>query len=147
MLMAETSASSEDLGRLALKTAEEIDRYQRHKTNHITLIPRLSEMLLSFVGFNATEAESTLMGDPISINMIGSAFSDVTDAPPQNIETLTEAIQRFVSRVQIQNLTPDAEILSQLRDICLSISNEVVKARYGYDADERPENTYEQRAT
>jgi hypothetical protein len=141
------SESTQRLGRLALRLAANIERFQKGKIHSLPDLTTLRSQLVNLTGLTNGDHEVSFSGEASAVNLVGAALNDVFDNQ-KNIGDLASQLSKLIADIDAAPMAEDAT-LTQLRKFCLSLNQEIVRARYNsmLDAEDYPEFDRERRIT
>jgi hypothetical protein len=92
---AELTASTEDVARLALRAAVEIDRFQRGKIDSLDTVAKLRDELVRSSGFQDDNGNLSFSGDVSTVNLIEAAIYNLPEASAKKIDELAMAFEEM----------------------------------------------------
>ena len=122
------SESTQQRGRLALRLAANIERFQKRRIHSLPELTTLRSQLVNLTGLTNGDREVSFSGEASAVNLVGAALNDVFDNQ-KNVGDLASQLSKLITHL---DATPDPEdtTLTQLRKFCLSLNQEIVRARY-----------------
>jgi hypothetical protein len=120
-----TTIAADDLAKLSLFTARELDRKLGGESLDISILRQLGQQLSRASGMGEPSARSLLQSDPLTTEVLAQAVSRISSHPPSDLESLSGAIRSFVANLNNDASELDLDQLRSLKQFCLSLHRSI----------------------
>lgn len=122
-MQSQIRAESVDFPSLALDTAIQLDRLQKHKEADLGVISSFGKYLESPSGHAPAAGLFALSENPVNVEILSTALFSVEGAPLVNMGELEDRVKTLVSNVNEVGAgkTTDEGIVGGLKRFCLSL--------------------------